>query len=307
MIQTVFTAALPVGERLVIQKNRIVGAQGAGPRAAIVTGVSGDELEGQFVAFDLARRLNERLSDLAGTVDIYPALNPLGISAHTHGMPSFDIDLDHTFPGNPQGSLNEALSAAVFNDIRDANVCVIVRSSSSQMKEVTQIRIDEENPDKLLKLAKQLNVRLVWVRTPTPEIDSTLAHTLNCQHTPTIVVETALGMRVLEDVGTWLVEGILRLLNHLGAWKGPVFVFPDPRISNGGNVVSEYAEVPGLFLPRVAHDSKVRRNQMIGRVVDPLEGTVKQEVCSPCNGLLFSLRAYPIVHPGSLLARVLEE
>lgn len=307
MIQTVFTAALPVGERLVIQKNHIVGTLQSGPRVAIVTGVSGDELEGQFVAFELARRLNERLSSLAGTVDIYPALNPLGLSAHIHGMPSFDIDLDHTFPGNPQGSLNEVLSDAVFNDILGAHACIIVRSSSSLMQEVTQIRIDEHKSDVLLELARHLNVRLIWVRTPTPELGSTLAHTLNGQGTPTIVIETGLGMRVSEDDGMWLVEGILRLLEHLGSWKGSMFMFPDPKISNGENVLSAVANAPGLFLPCVSHDSEVRYGQVIGKVVNSLEGTIKQEVHSPCDGLLFSLRTYPIVHPGSLLARILEE
>jgi predicted deacylase len=80
MIQTIFSAALPVSERLIIQKNSIVGTGGEGPRLALVTGIHGDEPEGQFVAFELAKRLNERLDDLAGTVDIYPAINPLVLS-----------------------------------------------------------------------------------------------------------------------------------------------------------------------------------------------------------------------------------
>ena len=47
MIETVVKAPLPVGEALVIQKNRIAGADPKSHGLAIVTGTHGDELEGQ--------------------------------------------------------------------------------------------------------------------------------------------------------------------------------------------------------------------------------------------------------------------
>ena len=49
MIETVVKAPLPVGEALVIQKNRITGTRPKSHRLAIVTGTHGDELEGQYV------------------------------------------------------------------------------------------------------------------------------------------------------------------------------------------------------------------------------------------------------------------
>ena len=51
MILEVSKADLPVGEHLLIQKNRIQPEKltGKEKRIAIVTGTHGDELEGQFV------------------------------------------------------------------------------------------------------------------------------------------------------------------------------------------------------------------------------------------------------------------
>ena len=305
MIQTIFSAALPVSERLVVQKNRIVGGGGSGPRLALVTGVHGDEPEGQYVAFELARRLTERLSDLAGTVDIYPAINPLGLSSHEHGVPGFDIDLDRTFPGDESGNLTDALAHAVFDDVVGADVCIDVRSTSSYLQEVTQVRIDEQDAGRLVRLASLLNARLVWVRVPTAVLDSTLAHCLNAQGTPTLEVQMGSGMRIAQDAGTWLVEGVLSLLEHLGAWTGPTIVLPPPLVSTGKNVATLVAEDPGIFVPKVECGSHVRRGQTLGIVADPLGGSIKQEVASPCEGMLFALRTYPMVYPGSLLARVL--
>lgn len=306
MIQTVFSAALPVGEQLMVKKNHIVGIRRTGPRVAVVTGTHGDELEGQFVAYELARRLSERPQDLKGVVDIYPALNPLGLSAHERGVPCFDIDLDRTFPGDADGSLTDALAHAVLEDIAGSNVCLDVHSSSVQVREVTQIRIDEQDPQALVELASLLNARLVWVRSPAGASSSTLAHALNARGVPTLVVDMGVGMHLDEDAGTWLVEGILRLLEHLRAWTGPTVVLPPPFVSDDTNVVCVSAEEAGIFLPRAKHGGNVRKGQVIGLVADPLKGVVRREVVSPCDGLLFTLRTYPVVYPGSLLARVLE-
>ena len=51
-------------------------------------------------------------------------------------------------------------------------------------------------------------------------------------------------------------------------------------------------------------DGVVRREQCIGQIVEPLTGGVLCEIVSPCDGLLFTIRAYPIVYEGSLLGRI---
>ena len=154
MIETVFSAALPVGERLIVKKNRIEGRGGRGPRIAVVTGIHGDGLEGQFVAFELAQRLRERIGDLRGIVDIYPALNPLGISASEHGVPL----------------------------------------------------------------------------------------------TRTLVVEMGESLRITEDAGSWLTEGILRLVEHLGGWTSSSVALPFPRLVRDSNVTSLSGRGAGSLL-----------------------------------------------------------
>ena len=79
MIETVAKTALYVNENLLIRRNRIQPEEGCEDRGRIcvVTGAHGDELEGQFVCYELIRRINAEREKLRGTVDIYPALNPL--------------------------------------------------------------------------------------------------------------------------------------------------------------------------------------------------------------------------------------
>lgn len=318
MIQTIFRAELPVGENLIIQKHRIEGtapapfggeaaAAGHKPRIAVVTGVHGDELEGQYVAFKLAEALESQLDKLYGTVDIYPAINPLGINSIERGVPMFDVDLNRTFPGKRDGDLTETLAAAVFDDISGADVAVDIHASNIFLREMPQVRINELSADELLPLASLLNVDFVWVHASATVLQSTLAYALNTTGTRALVVETGVGMRVTRGYGECLTQGILRLAAHLGAWDGGFRAALAPIVSHDGEVAYLNASAGGVFLPEAPHGSKVKKGQLIGIVADTLTGRVAERVVAPASGLLFTLREYPVVYPGSLLGRILKD
>ena len=322
MIQTVFSAQLPVGEHLLVQKHRIEGtatgpfgdtragadAQAAKrPRIAVVSGIHGDELEGQYVAFRLAQLLARDLGSLWGTVDIYPAVNPLGINSIERGVPMFDVDLNRTFPGKPTGDLTETLAAAVIDDIEGADVAVDIHAPSVFLREMPQVRINEAFAEELLPLAPLLNVDFVWVHDSATVLQSTLAYALNERSTQTLVVESGAGMRITREYGERLTQGILRLAASLGAWGGGFEAREPPIVSRDGEVCNLSAREGGVFLPEAPHGGHVNEGQLIGIVADSLTGKVAQEVRAPSAGLLFALREYPVVYPGSLLGRILKE
>ena len=305
MLETVFSSSLPTGERLLLRKNRIRGRGGPGPRITVVTGMHGDGYEGQLVAYELARRLSDREGALRGVVDIYPALNPLGMSVTTRGMPLFDLDLDRTFPGDAKGNTNEALAAAIVADIRGANACVDIRSPDEQLREVSYVRIDEGFKKRLLPLAQVLNTQLIWVHKPTLAERTSLSHTLNSLRTRTLTVWMGESLRITESFGSWVTEGILRLIELMGGWTATSVSLPDARIISDEDVSDVAVGASGMFLPRSEHGTHVEDGQPLGIVVDPQAAKVVFEVRSPTSGLLMSLRSRPVVYPGSLVARVL--
>ena len=48
------------------------------------------------------------------------------------------------------------------------------------------------------------------------------------------------------------------------------------------------------------------KGERIGKLIDPIEGSILKEILSPCSGLLFTIREHPMVHKGSPLARIAE-
>ncbi|OIP84363.1 MAG: succinylglutamate desuccinylase [Porphyromonadaceae bacterium CG2_30_38_12] len=307
MIKTIISEGLPVDEQLIIRKNTIQHGNGT-KRICIVTGTHGDELEGQYVCFELIRRLNESIEHLNGTVEVYPALNPLGVDSVSRGIPTFDLDMNRIFPGDPNGHLIEYTAFKIVEDLKGADMVIDIHASNIFLREMPQARINVQTSRKLIPFAKMLNIDFIWIHDAATVLEATLAYSLNALKTPTIVVEMGIGMRITRTYGNRLVDGIFNMMRKMDMWHGAALKnISKPTVSTKGEVHFLNAEFSGIIIPSVSHSDIVKKGDLLCQIVDSYQGVILQNVFSPVDGLLFTLRTYPVVYEGSLLARIYSE
>jgi len=307
MIKTVSQAGLAVNEKLKIQKNSIRNGTSK-KRVCIVTGTHGDELEGQYICYALGEYLKENTDRLNGTVDIYPALNPLGIDSIMRGIPGYDLDMNRTFPGTESGTMPEMIAHEIIDDMKDADICIDIHASNIFLREIPQIRMSVPTSETLLPYAKMLNVDFVWVHASATVLESTLAHSLNSTGTKTLVVEMGVGMRITKEYCSQLMDGILNLLVNLAMLTDvEVPEIREPIVSLDGAVGFINSPSAGIFVPEISFGSIVEKGDIIGKIVNPLTGEIAENAVASCSGLLFTLREYPVVYGGSLIARILRQ
>lgn len=309
--ESFFALALPYRERLVLERTVYEG--GPGPRVAITAGIHGDELEGLYVCHRLAAWLDElakqRPEALLGRVELYPALNPLGLDTLRRSVPIYDVDLNRCFPGRADGLLPHRIADAVMRALAGAALVVDIHASNVYLREIPQVRIARAFEDRLVPLARRMNLDLIWVHEAATVLENTIAHSLNAGGVPCLVVEMGVGMRVTPSFADQIVIGILHAWRALGVLADDVEIEAashQPLVAHDGNVHYLNAEVSGLFVPTAAHWMAVGERQLLGRIVSGLRGEVLAEVRSPVEGVLFTLREYPLVYEGSLLARIME-
>ena len=66
------------------------------------------------------------------------------------------------------------------------------------------------------------------------------------------------------------------------------------------------APVSGIFISQAKHGDCLKHGDAVGLIVDPLEGTIRERLKAPTDGVLFTIREYPVVDEGSLIARILK-
>lgn len=305
MIQNVTSLEMPVDEEFRIVKNHFTN--GKGKRICIVTGTHGDELEGQYVCYLITKMVKENMHLLQGTIDIYPALNPLGIDSMQRGVPAFDLDMNRIFPGNSRGSMIEKVAHDIYTDLSGADMVIDIHASNIFLREMPQVRISEQTAELLVPYAKLMGIDFIWIHQAATVLESTLAHSLNSTGTPCLVAEMGVGGRISHAMCHQLVDGIQNMMFHMGIWQEE----PDKSrlkesiVSQGENTVAFLnATTSGVFITELHNDTTVQKGQSIGQIISPLTGDVLSDVKAPCDGLLFTLRAYPMVYEGSLLGRI---
>lgn len=306
MIKTLVSTELPLDERFLIRKNVLTNGSSK-KRLCIVTGTHGDELEGQMVCYEVARIVKQNLGCLDGTVEVFPALNPLGIDTIQRGIPNFDLDMNRIFPGNSEGTMAEQTAYTILEDLKSADMVIDVHSSNLYLRETPQVRINVLNEKELLPMARLLKMDFIWIHDAATVLEATLAHSLNSTGTPCLVVEMGVGERINHRMCTRLVKGIFNLMTEMGMWNPRTedqLIAPDSIVCKGDSVAFLNAETSGIFLTELKCGTVVAQGETIGHIVDPLQGEILSEVVAPCEGYMFTIRAYPIVYEGSLMARI---
>ena len=211
MIDTVVSVKLPIGEMLRIKRNRLMPdvVTGEEKRICLVSGIYGDELGGQYICGEIIRRIKAEFENLTGIVDVYPAVNPLGLDARTRAVPISDIDYSSAFPGDINGGLEDYTAAKLIEDIKGASCCIDIHSSNIFLQEVPQVRLNNDYDETLLHLSKYMNTDLVWIHPSQTVNEGSLAFTLNQMGIPTMVTESGAAEEVVAPT-----DGILMTLRE---------------------------------------------------------------------------------------------
>lgn len=308
VVEEVLTIELPVGEFFRIQRCRYLPLkEESSKRISVVSGIHGDELEGQYVCFLLGQWLRENPDKILGTIDIYPAINSLGLDSITRSIPFYGVDLNRTFPGSKNDFLPAQIADGVVEVMSGSDIAIDIHSSNIFLREIPQVRIAKSQEEALVPLANLLNIDFVWVHDAVTVLESTFAHAMNTIGTKTLVVEMGVGMRLGKAHGHQLLDGLLNLMAHEGILAIDPLEVRFPIQSHIGEVAYLNARLAGLFVPSIEHCQVIEKGALVGHIVGPLNGEILDDVIAPIGGILFTIRAYPIVYEGSLLGRIFGE
>ena len=96
-------------------------------------------------------------------------------------------------------------------------------------------------------------------------------------------------------------------MKEMGMWSGDVKPVRKPMVADAEDDVAFLnSSAAGIFISEAKHGDYLHKGELVGKVVDPLHGSVLASMISPMDGILFTIREYPVVDEGSLIARILK-
>lgn len=306
MIETVMTAQMPVGLPIKIKKNRLDPdtIQENMPRLSIVAGVHGDELQGQYICYELIRRIKEERENLKGIVDVYPCVAPMALEIRKRNAPGA-LDMNAMFPGSHHGHTIEYMAAEVIEDLKGSDFCIDIHSSDIFIRELPQIRVPENAGKKVTELAQKSGIPVLWMNSNSSSVwEGSLAYSLRRKGIPNLVIESGIALKIDYEYCKKVIDGIFQMMKELEVFEGEVSPTKKTVTVKKNDVEVIHCNTSGIFIPKIQIGSFVRENQVLGCIVRPILGAELEEVKSSCDGMIFSLREYPAVCEGELLARI---
>ena len=269
------------------------------PSVTVVAGLHGTELNGVHAVNLLVAPLS--LSRLKGTVNLFPVVNSFGMDQGTKRWPFDDRDINHAFPGDPQGSAVQRIAHALLEHTA-ADICLDVHSASPQMCELPQVRVPLSGRE--VELARAMQLPVVWRRAGDRlEATGLVGAWRNAGRAALHLLGGRGGTLDVEHAGQ-IADGVLRLLHHLGILAIP----PDPGQTlvdtTRAGVRYHYGALGGFWVPEVQVGDRVAPGHLLGKVTEVVGGNLLEEVRADRSGTVVTLRTYPIVHARELLVRV---
>jgi predicted deacylase len=259
-------ARVPAGETDVDVPIVAVNGRRDGPRVAITGGVHGAEYVGIEAARWLALRVDPE--EVSGSLVVVPIANTTAFyrrSIYTSGLD--DRNLNRSFPGRLDGSPSEALAHWLFQTVIRPSQYYIDLHGGDMIEALVPfvIYLQSENPE------VEGGSRRMALATGIPRVIRSLTAG------STYAAATAAGIpSILAEVGgqgVWSeelveqhVEGVMRVLRHLGVLSGEPPALGEPRVHD--TFAWSRADVSGLFYPLMEVGDRVQRGQLIGRVTD---------------------------------------
>ena len=112
------------------------------------------------------------------------------------------------------------------------------------------------------------------------------------------------ALKIDYDYCKKVIDSVFRMMKELDIFDGEISPTKKTVIVKKNDMEVVHCNTSGIFIPKTQIGSYVREGQVIGSIVRPILGAEIEEIIVPCDGMIFSLREYPAVCEGELLARI---
>ena len=247
----------------------IIIRNGDGPTVLFTGGNHGDEYEGPIALRKLANELNAE--DIQGQVIIVPYLNFPAILAGTRLSPVDGLNMNRSFPGNPEGSITQKIADFVFRElVMRSDVVLDFHSGGNSMIfepcAVLHKLEDSEQQKKTLLAAKSFGAPVSLVL---QELDSKGMLDTAVEDSGKIFLSTELGGGGFVSPRTLKIaeNGIRNLLRHFEILPQNEEPVPETRFMQTPDV-GGYLMAPqeGLYETLIELGDTVSAGQLIGRI-----------------------------------------
>lgn len=276
--------------------SHVIHGRREGPVVFVSAAIHGDEI----IGVEVIRRLKDMkaLNRLKGTLILVPVVNAYGFVAQSRYLPD-RRDLNRSFPGSANGSLAGQLAHRFMSEIvAKCDYGLDLHTGAIHRANLPQIRADLSNGE-VEAMAQAFGAPIML---HSDLRDGSLREAAGAIGCKTLLFEAGEALRFDETAIRIGVRGVLGVLRHIGmlsaSKKASSFA---PIRSDSSHWLR--ASVGGVMRARKSLGDRVRQNEIIAEISDPL-GEETKAVRARQSGIVIGRSNLPVVNRGDALFHI---
>ena len=218
--------------------------------------------------------------------------------------PVDNTDINRMFPGNDYEDTTCRIADGIMKEIKQYSYGIQFASFYMTGEFVPHVRMMETGYQNT-SLANLFGLPYVVVRKPKPIDTKTLNYNWQDEMTAAFSVYTNKNDIIDEKSAKQAVAAVLRFLTRMGLIKYEShsgYISHIIKEEDLSNVETKHA---GIFKGVVKPGEEVHYNQILGEVIDPFLGDVRETICSKTDGIVFFSHTEPLVNQGDIVYRLI--
>lgn len=278
---------------------------------AIVGAMRGDEIQQQYICARMVERL-KRIEDTGGIRDgkkilVIPSCNPFSMNAGRRFWTMDGTDINRMFPGYDQGETTQRIAAALFTQLQDFKYGIQLASFYMPGDFVPHVRVLSTGYEDL-EGGRLFGLPYVTTRKPLPFDTTLLNYNWQVWGVKAYSIYAGQTYHVAHSSSDQSVDAILRFMQ-----RTDIINFRSTRagyeseLFDENELINISAHRAGIFDVCKGAGAHVKQGELLARILDPYEATVKEEVRAPADSTVFFVHNRPLALEHTLIYRLRED
>ncbi|MDO4159362.1 MAG: M14 family metallopeptidase [Prevotellaceae bacterium] len=282
---------------------------GEGEKAvALVGAMRGDEIQQQYICSRIVALLKEieRRGGMAKdkSVLVIPCCNPFSMNVNRRFWTMDGTDINRMFPGYDKGETTQRIADAIFKNIQGFTYGLQMASFYLPGDFVPHVRMLKTGYEDV-EGARLFGLPFVTIRKPLPYDTTLLNYNWQIWNTKAYSIYAGQTRSVEDATSAQTIDAILRFLNKIGVINHRVKTAGyESVLIDEGDLVDITAHDAGIFYRQCGAGSSVSAGERLASILDPYDGTVREEVLSPVDGTVFFAHNKPLALEHGIIFRI---
>lgn len=277
---------------------------------AIVGALRGNEVQQMYVCSRLVQELKklEKKGEIAQGKEILviPCVNYYSMNIGKRFWAMDNTDINRMFPGYDLGETTQRIADGVFSKLQGYEFGIQMSSFYQEGNFLPHVKIMETGftDSTLMEL---FGMQFGIIRTPRPYDTTTLNYNWQVWETKAFSMYTNATDNIDERSARSAVNAILRFMANTGIITHRVRKGYMTEIVPESSIVQVHSETAGIFVSCAEMGAQIEENEILGKILDPLDCEVKSVIRSDFSGILYFEYNKPLINENTVCFKIIKD